>query len=131
MDIAKPALGLAAVPGRRARTLELARDIEQRGYAGIYCPSIGDGMALCEALALVTEHIPFGTAIAPIYFRQPQDYAQTASFIHEVSGGRFRFGIGVAHAPSLAPPCECTQSNPAAARWQAAARTTPQAPRCP
>jgi len=29
------------------------------------------------------------------------DYAQTISFIHEISGGRFRFGIGVSHGPSL------------------------------
>lgn len=98
----KPALSLAAVPGRRERTLELARDIEVRGYQGIYCPSFGDGLALCAALALVTRRIPFGTSISPIYFRQPEDYAQTTAFIHELAPGRFRFGIGVAHAPSLA-----------------------------
>jgi alkanesulfonate monooxygenase SsuD/methylene tetrahydromethanopterin reductase-like flavin-dependent oxidoreductase (luciferase family) len=97
-----PALSLAAVPGRRQRTLELAREIEARGYAGIYCPSFGDGLGLCTALALVTQTIPFGTSIAPIYYRQPEDYAQTAAFIHELAGGRFRFGIGVAHAPTLA-----------------------------
>ena len=38
----------------------------------------------------------------PIYYRQPEDYAHTVSFIHEASAGRFHFGIGVAHAPSLA-----------------------------
>ena len=102
MSLAKPALSLAAVPGRRQRTLELAKEIEQRGYAGIYCPSLGDGLALCEALALVTEHIPFGTSVQPIYYRQPEDYAQTVAFINELAPGRFRFGIGVAHAPSLA-----------------------------
>ena len=102
MSLAKPALSLAAIPGRRQRTLELAKEIEQRGYAGIYCPSLGDGLALCEALALVTEHIPFGTSVQPIYYRQPEDYAQTVAFINELAPGRFRFGIGVAHAPSLA-----------------------------
>jgi alkanesulfonate monooxygenase SsuD/methylene tetrahydromethanopterin reductase-like flavin-dependent oxidoreductase (luciferase family) len=96
-----PALSLAAVPGRRIATLELAKDIEKRGFTGIFCPSLGDGLALCEALALVTEEIVFGTSIAPIYFRQVVDFAQTASFIHEVSGGRFRFGIGVSHEPAL------------------------------
>ena len=54
MSLAKPALSLAAVPGRRQRTLELAKEIEQRGYAGIYCPSLGDGLALSQALAQVT-----------------------------------------------------------------------------
>jgi alkanesulfonate monooxygenase SsuD/methylene tetrahydromethanopterin reductase-like flavin-dependent oxidoreductase (luciferase family) len=92
-----PAVALAAVPGRRRATLELAREIERRGFTGIYCASFGDGMALCEALALVTERIPFGTAIANLYTRHVADYAQHASFIHELSGGRFRFGVGVSH----------------------------------
>jgi alkanesulfonate monooxygenase SsuD/methylene tetrahydromethanopterin reductase-like flavin-dependent oxidoreductase (luciferase family) len=98
---ALPALSLAAVPGRRTATLELAREIERRGYAGIYCPSFGDGMGLCEALAFATERIPFGTSIANIYTRHVADYAQTASLIHELSRGRFRFGIGVSHGPAL------------------------------
>jgi alkanesulfonate monooxygenase SsuD/methylene tetrahydromethanopterin reductase-like flavin-dependent oxidoreductase (luciferase family) len=98
-----PALSLAAVPGRRKVTLELAQEIEKRGFDGIFCPSLGDGLALCEALALVTNEIVFGTSITPIYFRQVADFAQTTSFIHEISGGRFRFGIGVSHEPALKP----------------------------
>ena len=96
---ALPAVSLAAVPGRRRATLELAREIERRGFAGIYCPSFGDGVGLCEALALVTERIPFGTAIANIYTRHVSDYAATAALIHELAGGRFRFGVGVSHQP--------------------------------
>ena len=88
----KPAVGLVAIAGRRQATLELAKRIEQEGFGGIYCPSLGDGMALCEALALVTHEIPFGTSIANMYTRHAHDYAQTAAFIHEISGGRFRFG---------------------------------------
>jgi alkanesulfonate monooxygenase SsuD/methylene tetrahydromethanopterin reductase-like flavin-dependent oxidoreductase (luciferase family) len=98
----KPALSLAAVPGRRQATLDLARRIEQEGFEGIYCPSLGDGLALCEALALVTQTITFGTSIANIYTRHPSDFAHTAAFIHEVSRGRFRFGIGVSHGPTHA-----------------------------
>src|SRR3546814_11923535 len=62
-----PAISLAAVPGRRKATLEIAGEMERRGFAGIYCPSGFGGMALCEALAFATKTIPFGTAIAPIY----------------------------------------------------------------
>jgi alkanesulfonate monooxygenase SsuD/methylene tetrahydromethanopterin reductase-like flavin-dependent oxidoreductase (luciferase family) len=102
MPLAKPALSLAAVAGRRQRTLELAREIEQRGYAGIYCPSLGDGLALSQGIAHVTTRIPFGTSVQPIYYRQVEDYAQTIAFINEIAPGRFSFGIGVAHAPSLA-----------------------------
>ena len=95
-----PALCLIAVPGRRRRTLELAREVEKRGFAGIYSPSPFGNMSLCEALSWQTGTIPFGTAIAPIYQRTIGDFAQSAAFMHEVSGGRFRLGIGVAHGPS-------------------------------
>lgn len=94
-----PAISLVAVPGRRRQTVELARDIERRGFAGIYTPSMYGNMSQCEAMAWNTERIPFGTAIAPIYARTVLDFAQSAAFMHEVSGGRFRLGIGVAHAP--------------------------------
>ncbi|HEY3187169.1 MAG TPA: LLM class flavin-dependent oxidoreductase [Solirubrobacteraceae bacterium] len=95
----KPAVGLVAVTGRRRATLDLAQRIEREGFGGIYCPSPGDGLALCEALALTTRAIPFGTSIANIYTRHPFEYAQTAAVVHELSGGRFRFGIGVSHGP--------------------------------
>src|ERR1700744_4304761 len=95
-----PAISLVAVPGRRRLTLAIGPDIERRGFAGIYSPSMFGNMSLCEALAWNTDRMAFGTAIAPIYARTVQDFAQSAAFMHEVSGGRFRFGIGVAHAPS-------------------------------
>jgi alkanesulfonate monooxygenase SsuD/methylene tetrahydromethanopterin reductase-like flavin-dependent oxidoreductase (luciferase family) len=95
----KPAVSLAAMRGRRHATLDIAREIERRGFSGIYCPSFGDGVGLCEALALCTNEIAFGTAIANIYTRHPSDYALTVTLIHELSRGRFRFGIGVSHAP--------------------------------
>jgi len=95
-----PALSLVAVPGRRKLTLEVAREAERRGFAGLYVPSIFGNMAQSTALALSTERILFGTAIAPIYARTVEDFAHSAAYIHEVSGGRFRFGVGVAHAPS-------------------------------
>jgi alkanesulfonate monooxygenase SsuD/methylene tetrahydromethanopterin reductase-like flavin-dependent oxidoreductase (luciferase family) len=98
--IAKPAVSLAAVPGRRKATVEMARRLEDEGFAGLYCPSLGDGLGLCEAIALATRRIPFGTTIANIYTRHPFDFAHTAALIHELSGGRFRFGIGVSHGPA-------------------------------
>ena len=96
----KPAVSLVAVAGRRRATLDLAQRLEAEGFTGIYCPSPGDGLALCEALALVTREIPFGTSIAHIYTRHAFEWAQTAAVIHELSGGRFRFGVGVSHGPA-------------------------------
>ena len=42
----RPAVALAAVPGRRQRTLALAREIERRGFAGILVPSSAAGNRL-------------------------------------------------------------------------------------
>ena len=95
----KPAVSVAPMPGRRKATIELAQQFERAGFGGIYCPSVIDNMTWCALLAQATKEIPFGTAITNIYTRHPFDYAQTASFIHELSGGRFRFGIGVSHGP--------------------------------
>jgi alkanesulfonate monooxygenase SsuD/methylene tetrahydromethanopterin reductase-like flavin-dependent oxidoreductase (luciferase family) len=94
-----PAISLVAVPGRRRQTLDIACEIERRGFSGIYMPSRYGNIAQCTGLALATERIPFGTAIAPIYAQTTEEFAVSAAYIHEVSGGRFRFGIGVAHGP--------------------------------
>ena len=96
----KPAVSLAAVPGRRMRTIELAQEIQRQGFSGIYCPSFGDGLSLCLALAFHTNEVRFGTSIAHIYTRHVNEFAQTASWIHEASGGRFDFGVGVSHGPA-------------------------------
>ena len=95
-----PALCLIAMPGRRRRTIELGQEAERRGFAGLYVPSPMGNMSMCEALSWNTASIPFGTAIAPIYQRTMVDFAQSAAMMHEVSGGRFSLGIGIAHGPS-------------------------------
>ena len=95
-----PALCLIAMPGRRRRTIELGQEAERRGFTGLYVPSPTGGMSTCEALAWNTEKVTFGTAIAPIYQRTMVDFVQSAAMMHEVSGGRFRMGIGIAHGPS-------------------------------
>jgi len=96
-----PAVSLAAVPGRRAKTVEVAQVLEEKGFPGIYGPSLGDSLSLCNAIALSTKSIEIGTSITPIYTRNVMDFAQTAGFLHEISDGRFRFGVGVSHAPAM------------------------------
>ncbi|MFK7915179.1 MAG: LLM class flavin-dependent oxidoreductase [Pseudomonadales bacterium] len=97
-----PAISLAAVPGRRKVILEAAVEAEARGYSGIFCPSLGDNLALCQAIAQATERVLVGTSITPIYTRNVVDFASTAGFLHEISDGRFRFGVGVSHEPAMA-----------------------------
>src|SRR3954454_13974054 len=95
-----PALNLIAEPGQRRATLDIAREIERRGFAQIQVSSSFANMAQCTGLAFATERIGFATAIAPIYAQTVEEFAHTAAYIHEISGGRFQFGIGVAHGPS-------------------------------
>src|SRR5205823_10244838 len=94
------ALNLIATPGQRRATLEVAREIERRGFAGISVSSSFANMAQCTGLAFATERITFATAIAPIYAQTVEEFAHSAAYTHEISGGRFQFGIGVAHGPS-------------------------------
>ena len=96
-----PAVSLAAVPGRRAKMIEVAQQLEKKGFPGIFGPSLGDSLSLCNAIALSTNTIEIGTSITPIYTRNVVDFAQTAGFLHEISEGRFRFGVGVSHAPAM------------------------------
>lgn len=96
-----PALAVTAVPRRRAQVLELAQEIENKGFAGLYTPSTLGGMAFCEALSVTTKSMRFGISIAPIYSRTVDDFAMSAAYMHEMSGGRFSLGIGISHGPSL------------------------------
>lgn len=100
MATVKPGVNLIAEPGRRRAALGLAREIERLGFAEIQVSSSYANMAQCGGLALGTERIEFATAIAPIYAETTEEFAHTAAYIHEMSGGRFRFGIGMAHGPS-------------------------------
>jgi len=100
MSDLKPALAITPVPGRRRRVVEAAQEMEKRGYAGLYCPSTLGGMSLVEALAWQTDRMPFGITVAPIYSRVAEDFSETAACIHEISGGRFRLGVGVSHGPT-------------------------------
>jgi alkanesulfonate monooxygenase SsuD/methylene tetrahydromethanopterin reductase-like flavin-dependent oxidoreductase (luciferase family) len=94
-----PAVSVVAVPRKRADIIALAVEAERRGFAGLALPSLGATMGLAVSLAHATGSIPFWTSIQPIYYSHPVESANTAAHIHEVSGGRFRFGIGVSHGP--------------------------------
>ena len=96
-----PAVSLAASPGRRARTIDLAKDIEAHGFSGVYCPSFGDALGLCLSIAHATTTLEIGTSIQPIYLQHPAALATTASYLHEVAEGRFRLGVGVTHGPVI------------------------------
>ena len=96
-----PALAVIGTPTKRTAILELATEAERRGFAGLASPGIHGNLALCGSLAHVTHTIPFWTSIQPIYHGHPAEVAVTAGHLHEVSGGRFRLGLGVSHEPAM------------------------------
>ena len=98
-SVSTPAISLAAVPGRRQPVIDAAVEAERRGWQGIYCPSLGDAMGLCLSIAHATSTIEFGTSVQPIYLQHAAQLAGQASYINEISAGRFRLGIGVSHGP--------------------------------
>lgn len=93
-----PALSLVATPTKRSAILDLAVEAERIGVSGIACPSLGGTMGLCTSLAHVTSSIRFWTSIQPMYYSHPVEAGNAAAHIHEMSKGRFGFGIGVSHA---------------------------------
>lgn len=95
-----PALSVVGSPTKRMAILELAVEAERRGFAGLACPG-GGSLALCGSLAHLTSTIPFWTSIQPIYLSHPAELAAAAGHLNEVSGGRFRLGLGVSHAKLL------------------------------
>ena len=58
-------------------------------------------MGLCLSIAHSTSTIGFGTSIQPIYLQHPVALVTSASYLHEVAGGRFRLGVGVTHGPVI------------------------------
>jgi alkanesulfonate monooxygenase SsuD/methylene tetrahydromethanopterin reductase-like flavin-dependent oxidoreductase (luciferase family) len=98
---AMPALSVIGTPTKRNTILGLAAEAEQRGFAGLASPGIHGNLALCGSLAHVTSTVPFWSSIQPIYHGHPVEVAVTAGHLHEVSGGRFRLGLGVSHQPAM------------------------------
>lgn len=95
----RPAISLVASATRRTAVLQLAAQAEDHGFTHVACPSLGAAMPLCTSLAHATTTLRYFTSIQPIYLAHPVEAGNTASHIHEVSGGRFAFGIGVSHGP--------------------------------
>ena len=81
----------------------LARLADELGYDTVTCSHIAarDSFTSLAALAMVTERVHLGTAVAPIYHRSPASMAQTAATVDDVSGGRFRLGLGVGHRVTM------------------------------
>lgn len=88
-------------PGRSiARAVERARLAEKTGYDSVWTsqlPNERDTSLVLAAYAAGTERVGLGSFVLPIYTRHPTAMVQMAATLDELSGGRFRLGIGVSH----------------------------------
>jgi len=94
-------LGVSFDAGRTLpASVERARLADHLGYDSVWSsqlPPARDTALVLAAYAAATERIGLGTAVLPIYTRHPTAMAQMAMTLDEISGGRFRLGLGVSH----------------------------------
>lgn len=88
-------------PGRSlSQAVERVRLAEQAGYDSIWLsqlPNERDTSLVLADYAHATERIGLGSFVFPIYTRHPTAMVQMAATLDELSGGRFRLGIGISH----------------------------------
>ena len=97
-------LGCAIPPFEPFDTaVRIARLADELGYDSINLSHIAarDSFGVAAALAARTERVALGTSVVPIYTRSPATMAQAAATVDDVSGGRFRLGIGVGHRHTM------------------------------
>ncbi len=84
----------------RAELIECVRTADAAGYDSFWMPEAWgrDAFTTLAELAARTERIHLGTAIINIFSRSPALIAMSAATVDEISGGRFRLGLGTSGA---------------------------------
>jgi alkanesulfonate monooxygenase SsuD/methylene tetrahydromethanopterin reductase-like flavin-dependent oxidoreductase (luciferase family) len=84
-----------------ARIVDYARQIERRGFPGIWVTdSIGRGrptldpLVVLGALSVATHRVELGTAVLQVSLRHPIELAHRVQSVQALSGGRLRLGVG-------------------------------------
>jgi F420-dependent oxidoreductase-like protein len=97
-------IGTYLTPGRDLATaVDLARRAEDLGYESVWVThGLGrDSFLVLGAYGAATRRIALGNGVVPIHPRHPAAMAQAALTLSELTGGRFRLGIGVSHKPMV------------------------------
>jgi F420-dependent oxidoreductase-like protein len=86
-----------------ATALDLVRRAEAAGYESVWVTHGGgrDSFGVLQAYGAAAPRLGLGNGVVPIYPRHPVSMAQAALTLSEMTGGRFRLGIGVSHRPSM------------------------------
>jgi len=99
-------LYLARLPGfdkahfDRKELIECVRAADASGYDSFWLPEAWerDAFTTLTELAVHTKRIHLGTGIVNVFSRSPALVAMSAAAIDEISGGRFRLGLGTSGA---------------------------------
>jgi coenzyme F420-dependent oxidoreductase len=85
-----------------ADTVEYAERAEAVGYDRVWLAETWgrDAVTTLATVAAYTDRVGIGTSISSVFSRSPALLGQSAATLHEVSGGRFRLGLG-ASTPQL------------------------------
>jgi alkanesulfonate monooxygenase SsuD/methylene tetrahydromethanopterin reductase-like flavin-dependent oxidoreductase (luciferase family) len=94
---------LIPTTGDIATVREHAAMADRLGYDSVNCSHIAarDSFTTLAGLAHLAPSVTLATAVAPIYHRSPASMAQTAATIDDLSGGRFRLGLGTGHRATM------------------------------
>jgi probable F420-dependent oxidoreductase len=88
LDAALLSTGIDDVPAT-------ARDLEARGYAGIWASEVDhDPFLLLHSAGAATQRVTIGTAIAVAFARSPMTLALSAHDLQRYTRGRFVLGLG-------------------------------------
>ena len=84
----------------RSELIECVRAADACGYDSFWMPEAWerDAFTLLTELAANTRSIHLGTGIINVFSRSPALLAMSAATIDEISGGRFRLGLGTSGA---------------------------------
>jgi F420-dependent oxidoreductase-like protein len=84
----------------RRELIECVRAADACGYDSFWMPEAWehDAFTILTELAVRTERIHLGTGIINVFSRSPALIAMSAATLDEISGGRFRLGLGTSGA---------------------------------
>src|SRR5262249_44076107 len=84
----------------RRELIECVRAADACGYDSFWMPEAWehDAISILTELAVRTERIGLGTGILDVFSRSPALIAMSAATVDEISGGRFRLGLGTSGA---------------------------------
>src|SRR6478735_4852040 len=94
---------LVPTTGQWSEVANYAVLANELGYDSINCSHsrARDSFTTLAALASVAPRVRLAAAVAPIYHRSPASMAQTAATVDDLSGGRFRLGLGTGHRATM------------------------------